>query len=137
MIYLNSSRNLFHFEMIVAEIGDMLVYTFENEGGRLAIDATNGFYSDLVSFKNDTLLGKLSDGFNYRFNVYISTGPIQKQFTAIYTKYYSLPGSYLITAWLNDVGPYKMYAQVTEGKFCFTKKSQIFRLYSAIPLSVT
>jgi len=103
--------------MIVAEIGDMLVYSFENnEGGLLAIDATNGFYSDLVSFQNDTILGKLNNGFNYRFNVYISTGPIEKQFSALYTKYYSLPGSYVIMAWLNDVGPYKMYAQVTEGK---------------------
>ena len=73
--------------MIVAEIGDMLVYSFENNvGGLLAIDATNGFYSDLVSFQNDTLLGKLSDGFNYRFNVYIRTGPIQKEFKTLYTK---------------------------------------------------
>ncbi len=116
-VHLNSSRNLFHFEMIVAEIGDMLVYSFENnDGGLLAIDATNGYYSDLVSFQNDTILGKLNDGFNYRFNVFISTGPLKKQFTASYTKYFSLPGSYVITAWLNDIGPYKMNAQVTEGK---------------------
>ena len=126
MIYFNSSRNLFNFEMIVAEIGDMLVYTFENEGGLLAIDATNGFYSDLVSFQNDTLLGKLSDESNYRFNVYISTGPIQKEFTTLYPKYYSLPGSYVITAWLNDVGPYKMNVQVTEGKILQHKKNLQF-----------
>ena len=115
-VYLNSSLNKFFFQMIVAEKGDMLLYTFQDGNGQLAIDATNGFYSDVVTFQNDTIFGNISDAYNYRFNVFISTGPISKTFATQYTKYYSLPGIYEIKTWLNNVGPYVMNVQVLDGK---------------------
>jgi hypothetical protein len=114
-VFLNSSLNKFYFQMAVGEIGDMLLYSFQDEGGRLAIDATNGIYSDVVTFQNDTFLGNISDSFKYRFNVFISTGEIQKYFTTQYTKYYSLPGTYEINAWLNSNGPYVMKVTVYDG----------------------
>ena len=114
-VYLNSYLNKFDFQMTVGEIGDMLLYSFQDEGGRLAIDATNGSYSDMITFQNDTILGNISDAFNYRFNVFISTGQIKKRFTTQYTKYYSLPGIYEINTWLNNTGPYVMKVKVYDG----------------------
>ena len=134
-VYLNSSLNKFYFQMVIAEIGDMLLYSFQDEGGRLAIDATNGFYSDMVTFQNDTIFGNLSDAFNYRFNVFISTGPIKKRFMTQYTKYYSLPGIYEIKTWLNNVGPYVMNVQVFDGNDKMKNFFKKMRIYFFLDLN--
>jgi len=105
--------------MVVAEKGDMFLYTFQDNGGRLAIDGTHGNYSDFVTDQNDTLLGKLNSSYNFRFNVYISTGPIEKTLSTSYQKYYSLPANYVVKAWLNNVGPNTMNVQVLDGEIRF------------------
>lgn len=118
-VSLNSSANIFYFTTLIGEVGDMLTYSFTDseDSGRLAFDATQSNYSDYAILKNNQLVGKINDSFNWRFSVLIETAQIQKTFYPTYTKYYALPGSYTIKAWLNDIGPFFFPVVVIEGVF--------------------
>ena len=98
---LNRSENVFQIEPKVAEIGDMLVYSFTQSGGRIAIDATEGEYSD-YKILNGILDGKINETKNHRFSVLINTGPITKYFSSEYKKYYARPGNYTLRVRLED-----------------------------------
>ena len=104
---LNASENVFMAAPVVAEIGDLLVYSFSESGGRLAIDATSGIYSD-YKILDGKLQGKIDQNENYRFSVLVNTGPIVKYDAQYYIKSYVYPGTYTLTAWLDNKGPFKL-----------------------------
>ena len=116
---------------VVAEIGDLLVYSFSESGGRLAIDATSGIYSD-YKILDGKLQGKIDQNENYRFSVLVNTGPIVKYDAQYYIKSYVYPGTYTLTAWLDNKGPFKWTVFVYDGKFVYHRKKTKYLAFNVL-----
>ena len=113
---LNISLNNFSSEPVAADVGDLLLYSFNETDGRISIDATQGYYPD-YNISNKKSIGNLTQ--LQRFSILIQTGPVQKsqQYASKLTKYYDTPGTYTISMWLQGTGPYKNDVIVTDGVF--------------------
>ena len=114
---MNISLNNFSVTPIIGEIGDILIYSFTESGGRIAIDATEGFYPD-YNISNQRVIGKLHSTLNQRFSILLQTGPIQKSILVgtTYNKYYDTPGYYTLKTYLQGNGPYSYGINVVDGK---------------------
>ena len=94
---LNISLNNFSTQPVVAEAGDLLLYSFNDSDGRIGIDATQGYYPDF-NISNRILTGNMSQ--LQRFSILLQTGPVQKvkQYPSKLSKYYDTPGTYKISS---------------------------------------
>jgi hypothetical protein len=94
---LNISYNNFSTQPVVAEAGDLLLYSFNDSDGRIGIDATQGYYPD-YNISNRKLIGNMSQ--LQRFSILLQTGPVQKakQYPSVLSKYYDTPGTYTISS---------------------------------------
>ena len=98
---LNMSLNNFTTDPVVADVGDLLLYSFNTSGGRIGIDAVAGFYPD-YNVSNKILVGPLSGSPFRRFSIFIQTAPSQKggEWPATFYKYYDTPGTYKLKMYL-------------------------------------
>ena len=118
------------------QFSNMFLYSFNETGGRIAIDATYGTYSDFLLDSNGELSGKLNATQNLRFNVLVELTQVQNAFTKWSDPiYYSYPGTYYITAMLQDNGPFDYYTlnsirlpiTVTDGKILINNLSNFIK----------
>ena len=87
----------------ISEIGYMLLYSFDSNGGQISIDSSSGVYPDF-NISNGSFNGYVSaENQNYRFAVLLQIEAVEKTFRFYLNKAYAYPGIYSITPFLQGI----------------------------------
>ena len=99
----------------ISEIGYMLLYSFDSNGGQISIDSSSGLYSDF-NISNGCLNGYISPKNQiYRFSVLLQIEPVEKFFQLNLNKVYTYPGTYLIRPYLEGIEMSSLAIVVSDG----------------------
>lgn len=87
----------------ISEVGYMLLYSFDTNGGQISIDSSSGVYPDF-NISNGSFNGYVSaENQNYRFAVLLQIEAVEKTFRFYLNKAYAYPGIYSITPFLQGI----------------------------------